>query len=173
MRYSNSTRKKHAEKRESEVINEKTLPRVCQPLEIADERLKDTTDERLRAEQLANEQLTRDNQILHTMINALKVDIKKYKQNYQSLEIMIKKLKSRTFELEVEKEKPEEDSDSSFAKQNVGVDLRSTATSIKDRLWSNEQKIEALKKRRTSKKKIPGFERLYNLSKKKSLKKKA
>jgi len=156
MRYSNSTRKKHAEKRESEVINTRTLPRVSQPLEIADERLKDTTDERLRAEQLANEQLTRDNQILHTMINTLKVDIKKYKQNYQSLEIMIKKLKSRTFELEVEKEKPEED----FEK-------------IKDQLISNEQKIEALKKRRTSKKKIPGFERLYNLSKKKSLKKKA
>jgi len=150
MRYSNAICKKHSEsecKPELKVIKKKEV--------INDQQ---TRQQIRRGEDLqsANAQLTRDNQILHSMINALKVDIKKYKQNYKSLEIMIKKLKSRTFELESKPETPESEED---------------FEQIKNSIIKNEQKIETLrKKKHQKKKKVPGFERLYNLSKKKSLK---
>jgi len=121
-----------------------------------------------------NAQLIRDNQILHTMISKLKVDLRKYKENYRSLEIMLKKmnveqsstrpfkgLKNRTIELESKAEAPEE------------APYSETFEEIKDEIDRNEKKIIKLTNKKTKKKKIPGYERLYNLSKKKtSLKKK-
>ena len=107
------------------------------------------TQNKLSKTILQNEQLIRDNQILHTMLNKLKVDIRKYKDNYKSMEIMIKKLKQRTFELESKPDTPEE----IFEEEKAN---------IQQQIDNNEARINKIKKKKKIKR-VPTYERLYKL----------